>query len=213
MPENDGKIITEKGDYELKWFLTPNVGFTSTDSIDVSDKLLKPIDSQDELIIDDAVLNGSSKHSDFEWNYAQHSAYINKNGNLIIFDNGDGRFNQNTGRNYIENRQYSRFAEYKIDEQNMTVQQVYSFGENNSELYSFNMSNVDEIDDKYIYMSSVNVNETADNQYPDSYYTEIDKTNNKIVFQLKFNKMEGIAAPFYRIYHINPFDYVNVDYN
>ncbi len=213
LPENDGKIITEKGDYELKWFLTPNVGFTSTDSIDVSDKLLKPIDSQDELIIDDAVLNGSSKHSDFEWNYAQHSAYINKNGNLIIFDNGDGRFNQNTGRNYIENRQYSRFAEYKIDEQNMTVQQVYSFGENNSELYSFNMSNVDEIDDKYIYMSSVNVNETADNQYPDSYYTEIDKTNNKIVFQLKFNKMEGIAAPFYRIYHINPFDYVNVDYN
>ena len=44
-------------------------------------------------------------------------------------------------------------------------------------------------------------------------YTEIDKTNNKIVFQLKFNKMNGITGPFYRIYHINPFDYVNVDYN
>lgn len=64
-----------------------------------------------------------------------------------------------------------------------------------------------------IYMSSVNVRETAESQYPDSYYTEIDKTNNKIVFQLKFNKMEGIASPFYRIYHINPFDYVNIDFN
>ena len=213
LPKNDGKIIAEKGDYELKWFLTPNVGFTSIDSIDVSDKLLKPVDSQGSLITDEAVLNGSKKHPDFEWNYGQHSAYLNKNGNLIMFDNGDARFNQATGINYIENKQYSRFVEYKINEENMTVQQVYSFGENNLELYSINMSNVDEIDDKHIYMSSVNVNETADNQYPDSYYTEIDKTNNKIVFQLKFNKMNGITGPFYRIYHINPFDYVNVDYN
>ena len=213
LPENDGTITAEKGDYELKWFLTPNVGFSEDDSINVSEKLLKPVDSQGSLITDEEVLNGSKKHPDFEWNYAQHSAYLNKNGNLIMFDNGDGRFNQKTGRNYIENRQYSRFAEYKIDEQNMTVQQVYSFGENNSELYSINMSNVNEIDDKYIYMSSVNVNETANNQYPDSYYTEIDKTNNKIVFQLKFHKMEGIVSPFYRIYHINPFDYVNVDFN
>lgn len=213
LPENDGKIITEKGDYKLKWFLTPNVGFTSIDSIDVSDKLLKPVDSKGELIIDEAVLNGSSKHSDFEWNYGQHSAYLNKNGNLIMFDNGDARFNQATGINYIENKQYSRFVEYKINEENMTVQQIYSFGENNQELYSINMSNVDKIDDKHIYMSSVNVRETAESQYPDSYYTEIDKTNNKIVFQLKFNKMNGITGPFYRIYHINPFDYVNVDFN
>ena len=213
LPENDGTITAEKGDYELKWFLTPNVGFSEGDSINVSEKLLKPVDSQGSLITDEEVLNGSKKHPDFEWNYAQHSAYLNKNGNLIMFDNGDGRFNQATGTDYIKDRQYSRFVEYKIDEQNMTVQQIYSFGENNSELYSFNMSNVDEIDDKYIYMSSVNVNETADNQYPDSYYTEIDKTNNKIVFQLKFHKMEGITAPLYRIYHINPFDYVNVDFN
>lgn len=213
LPENDGTITAEKGDYELKWFLTPNVGFSEGDSINVSEKLLKPVDSQGSLITDELVLNGSKKHPDFEWNYGQHTAYLNKNGNLIMFDNGDGRFNQATGKDYIKDRQYSRFVEYKIDEQNMTVQQVYSFGENNPELYSINMSNVNEIDDKYIYMSSVNVNETADNQYPDSYYTEIDKTNNKIVFQLKFNKMEGIVSPFYRIYHINPFDYVNVDYN
>lgn len=215
LPENDGKIITEKGDYELKWFLTPNVGFTSTDSIDVSDKLLKPIDSQDELIIDDAVLNGSSKHSDFEWNYAQHSAYINKNGNLIIFDNGEGRFQQHVGYVGIADKVYSRFVEYKIDERNMTVQQVYSFGENNPELYSINMSNVCEIDNEHVYMSSVNVHEGTyiENSPATSYYAEIDKTNNNIVFQLKFNKMDGVGAPFYRIYHINPFDYVNVDYN
>ena len=113
----------------------------------------------------------------------------------------------------IAGKVYSRFVEYKIDERNMTVQQVYSFGENNQELYSINMSNVCEIDNEHVYMSSVNVRETAESQYPDSYYTEIDKTNNKIVFQLKFNKMNGVGAPFYRIYHINPFDYVNVDYN
>lgn len=154
LPENDGTITAEKGDYELKWFLTPNVGFSEGDSINVSEKLLKPVDSQGSLITDEEVLNGSKKHPEFEWNYAQHSAYLNKNGNLIMFDNGDGRFNQATGRDYIKDRQYSRFVEYKIDEQNMTVQQVYSFGENNPELYSFNMSNVDEIDDKYIYVIS-----------------------------------------------------------
>lgn len=213
LPENDGTITAEKGDYELKWFLTPYQSFTSTDSIDVSDKLLKPVDSQGSLITDEEVLNGSKKHPDFEWNYAQHSAYLNKTGNLIMFDNGEGRFQKPVGMVGSAGKIYSRFVEYKIDEQNMTVQQIYSFGENNSELYSINMSNVDEIDDKYIYMSSVNVRETAESQYPDSYYTEIDKTNNKIVFQLKFNKMNGITGPFYRIYHINPFDYVNVDYN
>lgn len=44
---------------------------------------------------------------------------------MTIFDNGDGRGLEQPA---LPTMKYSRFVEYKIDEKNMTVQQVWEYG-------------------------------------------------------------------------------------
>ena len=186
LPENNGVIQAGKDDITLKWILTPHIGFSETDSINVLDKLLTPLDRFGNPITNEQVLQGYEAHEDFEWNYAQHSAYLNKNGNLIMFDNGDGRYNQATDQ-LIETdgskKKFSRYVEYKIDEQNMTVQQIYSFGKDNPEMYSKVMSIVDNLLNGNFFMFSAYQYKTATDRVF-STYTEIDQDSN-IVFQME----------------------------
>lgn len=216
LPENNGVIQAGKDDITLKWILTPHIGFSETDSINVLDKLLTPLDRFGNPITNEQVLNGYEAHEDFEWNYGQHTALL-RNGNLIMFDNGDGRYNQATDM-FIETdgskKKFSRYVEYKIDEENMTVQQIYSFGKDNPEVYSQIMSKVDTLlNGNFFMFSSYQKILESDNTF--STYTEVDKENN-IVFQMEVRQDKMVTptdAPTYRIYHINPFDYVNVDFN
>ena len=214
LPENNGVI--QKDDITLKWILTPHIGFSTNDSVDVTKKLLTPLDRFGNPITNEQVLNGHEAHEDFEWNYGQHTALL-RNGNLIMFDNGDGRYNQPTDM-FIETdgskKKFSRYVEYKIDEENMTVQQIYSFGKDNPEVYSQIMSKVDTLlNGNFFMFSSYQKIIESDNIF--STYTEVDKENN-IVFQMEVrqdNMATPSGAPTYRMYHINPFDYVNVDFN
>lgn len=216
LPENNGVIQAGKDDITLKWILTPHIGYTATDSINVLDKLLTPLDRFGNPITNEQVLQGYEAHEDFEWNYGQHTALL-RSGNLIMFDNGDGRYNQATD-DLIETdgskKKFSRYVEYKIDEENMTVQQIYSFGKDNPEVYSKIMSKVDTLlNGNFFMFSAWQKYLTSDNVF--STYTEVDKESN-IVFQMEVrqdNLATPLGGPTYRIYHINPFDYVNVDYN
>ena len=134
-----------------------------------------------------------------------------------MFDNGDGRYNQATD-DLIETdgskKKFSRYVEYKIDEKNMTVQQIYSFGKDKPEVYSKIMSKVDTLlNGNFFMFSAWQKYFTSDNVF--STYTEVDKGSN-IVFQMEVrqdNLATPLDGPTYRIYHINPFDYVNVDFN
>lgn len=216
LPENNGVIQAGKDDITLKWILTPHIGFTATDSINVLDKLLTPLDRFGNPITNEQVLQGYEAHEDFEWNYGQHTALL-RNGNLIMFDNGDGRYNKLTDQ-LIETdgskKKFSRYVEYKIDEDNMTVQQKYSFGKDNPEVYSQIMSKVDTLlNGNFFMFSAWQKYSASDNIF--STYTEVDKESN-IVFQMEV-RQDNINTPIdwlsYRMYHINPFDYVNVDYN
>ena len=216
LPENNGIIQAGKDDITLKWILTPHIGFSTNDSVDVTKKLLTPLDRFGNPITNEQVLQGYEAHEDFEWNYGQHTALL-RNGNLIMFDNGDGRYNQPT--NYLietdgSKKKFSRYVEYKIDEENMTVQQIYSFGKDNPEVYSQIMSKVDTLlNGNFFMFSSYQKILESDNIF--STYTEVDKGSN-IVFQMEV-RQDNMVTPLgfltYRIYHINPFDYVNVDYN
>lgn len=216
LPENNGVIQAGKNDITLKWILTPHIGYTATDSINVLDKLLTPLDRFGNPITNEQVLQGYEAHKDFEWNYGQHTALL-RNGNLIMFDNGDGRYNQATD-DLIETdgskKKFSRYVEYKIDEENMTVQQIYSFGKDNPEVYSKIMSKVDTLlNGNFFMFSAWQKYLTSDNVF--STYTEVDKDSN-IVFQMEVrqdNLATPLGGPTYRMYHINPFDYVHVDYN
>ena len=121
---------------ELIWILAPHRAWGNNGrGVDMNQYLLTPLDQQGNLITDPAVLDGSVSHPDFDWAWYQHSPILLPNGNLMVFDNGDNR-------NYRQPGQYSRAVEYKIDEINKTVQQIWSYGENRSDTYSKIVSKV-----------------------------------------------------------------------
>lgn len=106
-------------DKEVKWILAPSKGWNEK----LSKKLLKPVaDSGKPLQCDE---NGKCENSDFDFSYTQHTAWLSSKGTLTVFDNGDGRGLEQPA---LPTMKYSRFVEYKIDEKNMTVQQIWEYG-------------------------------------------------------------------------------------
>lgn len=63
----------------------------------------------------------------FEWAWAQHSAFVTKEGQLMLFDNGNFRsYELSEARLAYAN--YSRGVAYHIDEVELTVHQVWEYG-------------------------------------------------------------------------------------
>ncbi len=107
---------------QVIWILAPHRGwFTSGRGEDLKQFLLQPLDAQGNAISDSLVLDGAENHPEFEWAWYQHSPIILPNGNLMLFDNGDNR-------NYTVGSEYSRAVEYKIDESQKTIQQIWTYG-------------------------------------------------------------------------------------
>ncbi|MEQ8907869.1 MAG: aryl-sulfate sulfotransferase [Vicingaceae bacterium] len=127
----------------LKWILHPhkdwgNAGFDGSGP-DTKPFLLTAIDGSGNAY-DSLVQYGYNNVPDFGWNWGQHAPLILPNGNLFLFDNG-------ANRNYQQGT-YSRAVEYKIDEENMTVQQVWQYGkERGNETYSEIISDVDYLEE------------------------------------------------------------------
>jgi hypothetical protein len=63
----------------------------------------------------------------FEWQYAQHAPMVCSDGDILLFDNGCYR-TKTTENMVAPADNYSRVVRYRVDESNMTVEQVYSFG-------------------------------------------------------------------------------------
>lgn len=107
-------------DKQVKWILAPRKGWDSQ----LASKLLTPVDADGKPL--DCDENGVCQHSDFDFGYAQHAAYlVPQKGTLTLFDNGDGR---HLAQPFFANQKYSRAVEYQIDEQKLTVQQRWEFG-------------------------------------------------------------------------------------
>ncbi len=117
-------IIKLTSDNHVKWILGSHKGWgMNRRGENLNQFLLKPLDAAGNLIADSDVLEGIKNHADFEWNWYQHSPQIMPTGNLLLFDNGDIRnFNPSAPT------RYSRAVEYKINTNNMTVQQVWTYG-------------------------------------------------------------------------------------
>ena len=85
----------------------------------------------------------------FEWFYGQHAPIILKGFDsdpdtidILLFDNGNGRFdNDRELQRAIANNEatapdrYSRMVHYRINERDMTVEQIWQFGKELGELY------------------------------------------------------------------------------
>jgi arylsulfate sulfotransferase len=77
------------------------------------------------------------------WPYHTHAPGLTATGNLILFDNGNYRA-QPPGRRVQPANSYSRAVEFAIDEETMTVRQVWSYGGPGSEhFYSAFMGDAD----------------------------------------------------------------------
>ncbi|MEM8485431.1 MAG: aryl-sulfate sulfotransferase [Bacteroidota bacterium] len=123
---------------EVVWIVAPHLDWgTAGDGTDMNTKLLQPLDANGQPITDSDILDGNTNHPDFEWSWYQHAPELMPDGTLLLFDNGDRR-------NYAMDQLYSRAVAYRIDETNMTIQQVWSYGkERGEETYSQIVSDVD----------------------------------------------------------------------
>ena len=124
---------------EVIWILAPHLGWeTAGDGTNLATKLLTPLDATDSPISITHVLKGFTAHPDFDWAWYQHAPELMPNGDLMLFDNGPNRHYSGSGPNY------SRAVVYRIDDENMTVQQIWEYGKaRGSSTYAAVLSDVD----------------------------------------------------------------------
>ena len=139
-------------DNELVWILAPhnewgNAG-VGGNGFPTSDFLLTAVD-QNSQPYDTTIQLGEQRADDFDWSWGQHAAMINNEGHVLAFDNGFKRyFNNNNSSN-----SHSRGVAYALDEENLTVQQVWEFGKTlNNSFYSRNISDMDYLEQSENYL-------------------------------------------------------------
>ena len=123
---------------DVVWIIAPHLDWgMAGNGVDLSTKLLQPLDADGLPITDQDVLDGFTNHPDFEWPWYQHAPELMPDGTLLLFDNGDRR-------NYEDTELYSRAVVYRIDSVNRTIQQTWQYGkERGIETFSRIVSDVD----------------------------------------------------------------------
>lgn len=119
-------IIKVNWDNELKWIIAPHQGWGSAgrdgSGESTGEYLLTAVDASNTPYEND-VQEGTTEHPDFNWTWGQHAPMVLPNGNIFVFDNG-------TNRNFGNaSEQYSRGVEYQVDEENMTIKQIWNYGQ------------------------------------------------------------------------------------
>ena len=97
---------------------------------------------------------------DFEWQWSQHAAMITPEGYVFLFDNGNNK-SKNEDEYVSAEDSYSRGVMYKIDTDNMTIEQIWEYGkERGSEYYSPYISDVDYLDENHYIVHSGGISYT-----------------------------------------------------
>lgn len=91
---------------------------------------------------------------DFEWQWSQHAAMITPEGYVFIFDNGNNK--SKIKEEYVPaTESYSRGVMYKVDTEQMTIEQIYEYGkERGNEFYSPYISDVDYLEPNHYLIHS-----------------------------------------------------------
>lgn len=129
-PRDDSMIISlrhqaafikvDRKTKEIKWILGPHVGWNE----ELSKKLLKPVGD------------------DFRWPWYGHNPRVTEDGNIVLYDNGLFQAFPYDKAAEIDTL-FSRGVEYKIDEENMTIEQVWASSHSHEEedaYFSWSMS-------------------------------------------------------------------------
>ncbi len=138
----------------------------------------------------------------FEWQWSQHSAKVLPNGDIFVFDNGNNR--SKNPLEYVEAKDnYSRGVIYRLNEEAMTIEQIYEFGkEKGSSFYSPYISEVDYLGPEHYLIHSggiISIDGVPANQ-PAYFYDNaklssktIELNQGEIVAQIEF------SSNFYRV--------------
>ena len=140
-PTDDSIIISSRHqsalikigrDHQVKWIMGSPEGWSDK----FKDKVLTPVDKDGKPI----KCEGSTCEGGFDWSWTQHTGWrIDSKSDknifyLSVFDNGDARGMEQPP---IPDMKYSRAVIYKIDQNKMTVEQVWEYGkERGHEWYS-----------------------------------------------------------------------------
>jgi len=130
-------VIRNSWDGQIKWILADPIGYTTK----YKPYLLKPIGST------------------FLYPYNQHAVEVlpDTDGNpdtldIILFDNGTSRNYVNpelqrqiAAHEIVEPQLFSRMVQYQINEKDMTVRQVWSYGQDRPELFAASRGDADRL--------------------------------------------------------------------
>jgi len=129
----------------------------------------------------------------FEWQWSQHAAMITPEGYVFLFDNGNNK-SKNKDEYVDASNSYSRGVMYKIDTENMTVEQVFEYGkERGSSFYSPYISDVDYLDKNHyiihsggiVYVDGKNSNQPAGFSKGAKLVSDtVELLNNEVIFEI-----------------------------
>ena len=130
---------------------------------------------------------------DFEWQWSQHAAMITPEGYVFILDNGNNK-SKNKEEYVPAEDSYTRGVMYKIDTDNMTIEQIWEYGkERGSEFYSPYISDVDYLDKGHyivhsggiVYVDGVNSNQPAGIGGADKLVSDtVELIDDEVVFEI-----------------------------
>lgn len=135
-------------DKQVKWILASPLGWPEH----LKAKVLTPVNTQGEPLAEEDGVYADG----FDWSWTQHTAWLTGHGTLTVFDNGWGRSFSSTK---LEGN-YSRAVEYRINEANGTVEQVWAYGKERGDGWYSPITSVvayrGDTDTQLIYSASVN---------------------------------------------------------
>ena len=147
--------------------------------------------------------------NNFEWQWSQHAAMVTPEGYIFILDNGNNK-SKNADSYVPASQSYTRGVMYKIDTDNMTIEQVWQYGkERGSEFYSPYISDVDYLGENHYIVHSggiVSVDGQPSNQPAGLSAGNIQLTSDtvellddEVIFEIK------LPTNNYRVEKMNPY--------
>lgn len=182
-------VVKVDSENNVKWILSPHKSWGKSGRNGTGDEtskyLLTAVDKNGKHYSDD-VQQGMAAADDFEWSTGQHAVTVMDNGNILLFDNG-------LSRNFGAKPMYSRAVEYQIDEEKMTIQQVWEYGKSSGlEMFSGITSDVDILpttNNRLITAGNIRLSKSN----PHCKMVEVTYPDNKEVFEAKiyFKDLNG----------------------
>ncbi|WP_297612777.1 aryl-sulfate sulfotransferase [uncultured Sutterella sp.] len=205
-PTDDSIIISSRHqsalikigrDKKVKWIMGSPEGWKK----EFADKVLTPVDSKGNKI----KCEGSKCEGGFDWTWTQHTGWRvdsmsdKKTFILSVFDNGDARGMEQPP---LPDMKYSRAVFFKIDQEKMTVEQIWEYGkERGHEWYSPVTSLTEYMPDKksvFVYSAtagaSFNFKTGAFESAPNPYIDEFKWGEKEPSVEIQFKGTSGYQA-------------------